>query len=83
MIEYTLFNRLPAGSQLAILAQKGNKLAQRNHKEWVITLYTLHNYFVESWAKSGTEIIGTFQASADPLEILEPYLDFIEVQHLL
>ena len=83
MIEYTLFNRLPAGSQLAILAQKGNKLAQRNHKEWVITLYTLHNYFVESWAKSGTEIIGTFQVNADPLEILEPYLDSIEVQHLL
>lgn len=83
MIEYTLFNRLPAGSQIAILAQKGTKVAQRNHKEWTVTLYTLHNYFVESWVKSGTEIIGTFQNSADPLAILEPYLDAIEVQHLL
>jgi hypothetical protein len=75
-----MFNRLPAGSQVEVLAKKGTVLAQREHKEWTITLFSLNNYFVELWEKKGLELIGTFHKTVQPLAILEPYMDDIEIQ---
>lgn len=75
MLEYTLFRKLPFGSQIDELNQKGTLLAVRNHKDWTITLYMVHNHFVERWAKNGLDIIGTFQKAANSISILEPYID--------
>lgn len=82
MLEYTLFRKLPFGSQIDELHQNGTLLAQRNHKDWTINLYTVHNYFVEHWERNGLDIIGTFQKTAKAITILEPYLDSWETPDL-
>jgi len=80
MIEYPLFNRLPSWSQVEVLTKKGTVVAQRNHKDWNITLYTLNNFFVELWEKPNLEIIGSFHNSVNPLAILEPYTQDIQIE---
>jgi hypothetical protein len=79
MFEYNLFNQLPAWSQINVLNKKGTVVAQRQHKEYTITLYYLNNYFVELWEKQNLEIIGAFHKSVSPLAILEPYTDTIHL----
>lgn len=83
MLEHAMFHRLPQGSQADALAQQGTLLAQRNHKGWEITLYSLNNYYVELWAKAGLQIVGSFHKTAQPMEVLEPYLETIDYQRLL
>ena len=78
MIEYTLFRKLPFGSQINELEQKGTLLATRNHKDWSITLYSVHDYFVGRWERNGLDIIGTFYKNANAYTILEPYVDSLE-----
>jgi hypothetical protein len=80
MLEHAMFDRLPVGSQIDVLAQKGTVLAQRQHKEWSITLFSMHNYFVELWAKQELEIVGSFHKTANPMEILEPYMEGIDME---
>ncbi|KAA5541147.1 hypothetical protein [Adhaeribacter rhizoryzae] len=80
MIEYPLFNRLPSWSQVEVLTNKGTVVAQRNHKDWHITLYTLNNFFVELWEKPNLEIIGSFHSSVNPMAILEPYTQDIQIE---
>jgi hypothetical protein len=82
MLEYKLFNRLPSWSQVDVLTKKGTVVGQRHHNEWAITLYSLNNYFVELWVKQELEIVGSFHSSANPLEILEPYMQDIQLQDL-
>lgn len=82
-LEYNIFNRLPTWSQVETLTKEGTALVQRKHHNWEITLYSLHNYFVELWTKDGLEIIGSFYQAANPMAILEPYTDHIEIQNFL
>ena len=82
MFEYTLFHQLPVWSQVEVLARKGNFLAQRQHKEYTISLYYLDNYFVEVWAKGGLRISTSFKKTTRPVAILEPYLEHISVREL-
>jgi len=77
-----MFNRLPTWSQVEVLAKQGTIVAQRQHKDWTITLFSLNDYFVEVWANQHLEIIGSFQKKAKPLDILEPYIDYLEVPDL-
>ena len=77
-----MFNRLPTWSQVEVLAKQGTIVAQRQHKDWTITLFSLNDYFVEVWANQHLEIIGSFQKTAKPLDILEPYIDYLEVPDL-
>ena len=83
MFEYSMFNRLPVESQVDVLTKKGTAVAQRQHKQYTITLYSLDNYFVELWEKEGIEIIGTFHKTVNALTILEPYLDQMDTENLL
>lgn len=83
MLEHAMFDRHPSGSQVDKIAQLGTLLAQRQHKEWAVTLYALNNYFVEVWAKDGLEIVGSFHKTANPMAILEPYTADLDVQRLL
>ena len=78
-----MFNRLPAGSKVEILATKGIILAKRQHLDYCITLFSLNNYFVELWKKEGMEIIGTFHSTVEAMAILEPYLDTLDLGTLL
>lgn len=79
MLEYSLFNQLPAWSQVEVLKKKGNAVAQRQYKDWTISLFSLDNYFVELWVKPNLEIIGSFHRSVKPMAILEPYVDYLEI----
>jgi hypothetical protein len=81
MLEHAMFQRLPHWSQVDVLAQKGTALTQRRHKGWDITLYALNNYYVELWAKEGLQIVGSFHKTANPMEILEPYMEEIILQN--
>ncbi len=83
MLEYAMFERLPAWSQVDTLTKQGTQLAQREHNEWTVSLYSLHNRFVELWAKNGLFVTSTFQPDASPLDIVEPYLEHVNVKHLL
>ncbi|PRY10222.1 hypothetical protein CLV24_115139 [Pontibacter ummariensis] len=83
MIEYSMFQRLPLRSQAEVLAKDGTILAQRQHKEWVVTLYALGDSFVELWSGKEAEVIGAFKKSASTLAIFEPYVDEINVQDYL
>jgi len=77
-----MFNRLPTWSQVEVLAKQGTVVAQRQHNDWTITLYVINDYFVERWVKQQLEIVGSFHQSAKPLDILEPYIDYLEVPDL-
>lgn len=79
-LEYSMFERLPFRSQTESLAKDGIILAQRNYNNWTVTLYTLHNSFVELWTGEQAQDISTFKASADMAAILEPYVDADDVQ---
>jgi hypothetical protein len=82
MLEYKMFNRLPSWSQVEVLTQTGTVVAQRHHNGWAITLYSLNNYFVERWARQELEIVCSFQRAANPLDIMEPYMQDIQWQDL-
>ncbi|AKQ45199.1 hypothetical protein TH63_05440 [Rufibacter radiotolerans] len=79
VLEHSLFEKLPPWNQAEILAQKGRELAQRQHLDWTVTLFSLNNHLVEVWARRGLEIISSFKVSAHPVAIYEPYLPAIEV----
>jgi hypothetical protein len=83
MLEYSWFERLPLRSQTETLARDGIVLAQRKHNDWVVTLYTLHNVFVERWTGKEAEVISTFKRSANAVAVLEPYIAEIDVQDFL
>ncbi|WP_192820237.1 hypothetical protein [Rufibacter sp. LB8] len=74
MLEYSLFDKKAPKDQAQALAQRGIQLAQRQHKTWQVTLYSLDNYYVETWARHGLEIMTTFRKPEAALEIMEPYL---------
>jgi hypothetical protein len=82
MLEYSMFERLPLRSQTDALAKDGTILAQRNYNNWTVTLYALHNSFVERWHGNDMEVISTFKESANPIAILEPYVEAIDIQSL-
>lgn len=82
MLEFSIFQRLPSWSQAEALAKHGTVLAQRQHKEWSVSLYSLNSRFVELWEKDGLRITTSFRADATALAIAEPYLEHIDLQHL-
>ena len=82
MLEFSLFQRLPSWSQAEALTKYGTVLAQRQHQEWTVSLYSLNNRFVELWEKGGLHITTSFRADATALAIAEPYLEHIDLQHL-
>lgn len=78
-----MFERLPLRSQAETLAKDGTMLAQRCFNGWTVTLYTLHNSFVERWTGKEAEVYSTFKKSANAVAILEPYVDEVDVRSLL
>lgn len=80
MIEYSLFRKLPTWSQAEVLAKRGTLLAERQHEEWSVLLYSFENYFVELWEKDYLKITTSFRKSASALDIVEPYMDGINVE---
>jgi hypothetical protein len=80
MFEYSLFHKLPVWTQVEVLAQKGNFIAQRKHKDYTISLYSLDNYFVEVWAKGKLRISTSFRETTKPLIIMDQYLDEISLE---
>ena len=77
-----MFNRLPTWSQVEVLVTKGTLVAQRQHNEWSITLFSINEYFVELWTNQHFQVVGSFQKTAKPLDILEPYIVFMDVKDL-
>ena len=78
-----MFQRLPSWSQAEVLTKHGTVLAQRRHQEWAVSLYSLNNRFVELWEKQGLQITTSFRTEATALAIVEPYLEQVDVQHLI
>ncbi|GAA4424915.1 hypothetical protein GCM10023188_05310 [Pontibacter saemangeumensis] len=83
MLEFSMFQRLPSWSQAEVLAKEGTVLAKRQHLEWSVSLYSLNNRFVELWEKEGLQITTSFRKDATALAIVEPYLEYVDVQHLM
>ena len=83
MLEYNMFQRLPSWSQVEVLSRTGTPLAQRQHLDWTITLYTFQHRFVDVWRRAGLEVVTSFQPRANTLAILEPYTDQMEVEDWL
>ncbi|WP_235925609.1 hypothetical protein [Pontibacter burrus] len=82
MLEYAMFERLPFRSQTEAIAKYGNILARRQHNKWQVTLYELHNTFVELWSGEQVQVYSTFKNSANKVAIFEPYLDAVNVSGL-
>ncbi|MCX2740343.1 hypothetical protein [Pontibacter anaerobius] len=78
-----MFERLPLRSQAETLAKEGTILAQRQFNSWTVTLYTLNNKFVEVWTGEEAQVISTFKSLANPMTVLEPYLDGVNVEEVL
>ncbi|MEJ8800455.1 hypothetical protein [Pontibacter sp. H249] len=83
MLEFSMFDRLPLRSQTDTLNKDGIILGQRIYNGWTVTLYSLHNVFVERWTGQHAEVISTFKTDANKVAILEPYLSYIQVEELL
>ncbi len=78
-----MFERLPLRSQAETLAKEGTLLGQRQFNSWTVTLYTLHNAFVEVWTGEEAQVISTFKKSANAMAVLEPYVEGLDVQGML
>jgi hypothetical protein len=83
MLEYNMFRRLPSWSQIEVLTRTGTPLAQRQHLEWTITLYTFQHHFVEVWRRADLEIVTSFHPKVNTLAILEPYTEAMDVGDML
>jgi hypothetical protein len=83
MLEYNMFQRLPTWSQIEVLTKTGTPLAQRQHLDWTITLYTFQHRFVEVWRRADLEIVTSFQPNVNTMAIFEPYTEGMEVEDLL
>jgi len=83
MLEFSMFQRLPSWSQAEVLTKEGTLLAQRRHKDWTVSLYSLNNRFVELWTRDGLHITSSFHQDTTPLAIVEPYLEHVNVQDML
>lgn len=83
MLEFSMFQRLPSWSQAEVLAKEGTMLAQRQHQGWTVFLYSLNNRFVELWENNGLQVTTSFRKDAAALAIVEPYLEHVDVQHLI
>ena len=83
MLEFSMFQRLPSWSQAEVLTKQGALLAQRPHQEWTVSLYYLHNRYVELWERNGLQITASFHSDSVALAVVEPYLAFVHVQHLI
>ncbi|MGV3538421.1 MAG: hypothetical protein ACO1OQ_01335 [Rufibacter sp.] len=79
MFEYNLFKKLPTWIQVEVLQRQGSFLAQRQHKDWTVRLFSLDYSFYEVWQQDGLELVTNFKPSSPPLEILEPYLAAVQV----
>jgi len=82
VIEYSMFNRLPTWSQVEVLVKNGTVIALRQHNDWSITLFSINEYFVELWSNQHLQVVGSFHETAKPLDILEPYLVYMDVPDL-
>lgn len=78
-----MFERLPFRSQREALKEGGTLIAQRQVGDYTITLYTLDHVFVEVWTGKEAEVVSTFKKSAGAIAVLEPYLDEVDIQHLM
>lgn len=83
MLEYSMFERLPFRSQIEALTTHGTLLAQRRYNTWTVTLYVVNGAFVELWSGKEAEVISTFKKSANALDVLEPYVEGIDVVNYL
>ncbi|ARS34539.1 hypothetical protein [Pontibacter actiniarum] len=83
MLEHSLFHRLPDWSKVEVLTKHGTALAQREQQDWTITLYSLQHNFYELWEKDGVEVISSFQATANPMAILHPYTEQIDIRNVI
>lgn len=83
MIEFSDFKQLPEWSQLDALQKEGIALGQREHKAWTVTLYSMQQHFVELWQKEGFYVITSFRQDAATYAVAEPYLDQVDLRHLL
>ncbi|MFB9864284.1 hypothetical protein [Rufibacter immobilis] len=79
MLEHSLFHKLPPWRQAEIVEQKGMALAQRQFKDWSITLFSFEHRFLEVWAKPGTEVVTSFRPGAAYMDIIEPYMHGLPV----
>lgn len=57
MITREEFNTLPKIEQLTELFNSGEEICSRMHKNAIIKLYSLSNYFVEIWYSPSKNII--------------------------
>lgn len=78
-----MFERLPFRSQEEAIARDGTLIAQRHHKGWTVTLFALHHTFVELWSGRDAEVFSTFKKSARAVDVLEPYLEGMDIQDYL
>lgn len=83
MLEYSMFDKLPFRSQAETLAKDGTFVAQRQHNNWTVTLYSLNDSFVELWTGEQVQVFSTFKKSAKALAILEPYAEAIDIKEVL
>ncbi|WP_207434596.1 hypothetical protein [Sabulibacter ruber] len=79
MLEHSLFHKLPPRNQAQLLEQKGIALAQREFKGWAITLFSFENRLMEVWNKMGIEVVASFQSEAPYMDIIEPYIQELDV----
>ncbi|MER2996811.1 hypothetical protein [Pontibacter populi] len=82
MLEYSMFERLPFRKQAEIIAKNGTLVAQRNYKQWMVTLYKVNNSFVELWSGDNMQVYSTFKQSANTVAIFDPYLDEVDFTDL-
>lgn len=79
MFEHSLFHKLPPKNQAELLEKKGIVLTKRHLNGWAITLFSLENQFLEVWSKKDLEIIGSFHSAVSYMDIIEPYINVLDV----
>lgn len=75
------FDYLIEDDKLIYLWNHGIFLTERNHDDYKINLYSLHDYFVELWYNPLTdsiELIAPFRSSSR----LDPYINKYELETL-
>lgn len=76
------FSLLSESEQVALLYEEGIYLGKRREKRRVVLLYQLDGFYVEIYYSSYRRLIHMMYAN-DTTDILDPYLDQIDVEYLV
>jgi hypothetical protein len=82
MLNQDQFNLLTHQEKCFLVRYEATRIAERKLQECLVVLYQLHSFYVELWHHGNEEEVLLVRSFNDTNQ-LEPYLQAININHLL